>query len=76
VKFAILLSCFFGAGLITSYSIVMNQVKDLEDFYGHMDQYAQTAVSKNNSVENPYIPQPLTNVSQPLKNSPLQSVTK
>jgi hypothetical protein len=73
VKFAIILSCFLGAGLIGSYSIVMSQVKDLENFYGNIDQYAQTAVSSNSSVNSPYIPQPLIDASQPLKNSPLQN---
>jgi hypothetical protein len=50
----------------------MNQVKDLENFYGNIDQYAQTAVSGNNSVNSPYIPQPLIDASQPLNNTPLQ----
>jgi len=68
VKFAILLSCFFSAGLIAVYSTVMNQVKDLENFYANIDQYAQNAVSSKNSVENPYVPQPLIDVSQPLNN--------
>jgi hypothetical protein len=72
VKFAILLSCILGAGFITVYSTVMNQVKDLENFYGNIDQYAQTAVSGNNSVNSPYIPQPLIDASQPLNNTPLQ----
>jgi hypothetical protein len=56
VKFAILLSCILGAGFITVYSTVMNQVKDLENFYGNIDQYAQ----------------PLIDASQPLNNTPLQ----
>gem|GEM_PF-5157085 len=46
----------------------MNQVKDLENFYANIDQYAQNAVSSKNSVENPYVPQPLIDVSQPLNN--------
>jgi hypothetical protein len=51
----------------------MSQIKDLENFYGNIDQYAQTAVSSNSSVNSPYIPQPLIDASQPLKNSPLQN---
>jgi hypothetical protein len=72
VKLAIIFSCFIGAGIITSYNIVMGQVKDLENFYSHIDEYAQTAVTSNNTVDNPYVPQPLQDVSQPLKQTPLQ----
>jgi hypothetical protein len=65
VKIAIILSCLISAGLITSYNIVMGQVKNLEEFYSHMDIYAQAAVSDNNSPENPYVPEPLHKLSQP-----------
>jgi hypothetical protein len=72
VKIAILFSCIISAGFIAMYSVVMAQVRDLESFYGNLDQYAQTATTSNNPVGSPYVPQPLVNVSQPLKNSTLQ----
>jgi hypothetical protein len=72
VKLAIIFSCFIGAGIISSYNIVMGQVKDLENFYSHIDDYAQTAVTGNNTIDNPYVPKPLQDVSQPLKSTPLQ----
>jgi hypothetical protein len=52
--------------MISAYSVVMGQIKNLEDFYGNMDKYANSAMSNQNSVENPYAPQPLKDMSQPL----------
>jgi hypothetical protein len=46
----------------------------VENFYSHIDDYAQTAVTGNNTVDNPYVPKPLQDVSQPLKSTPLQSL--
>jgi hypothetical protein len=72
VKTAIILSCIISAFFITAYSVVMGQIKNLEDFYGNIGNYASNAVSSQNSPDNPYIPKPIKEVSQPLKNTPLQ----
>jgi hypothetical protein len=66
VKFAIIFSCLIGAGTISAYNIVMSQLKSMENFYGNMDKYVSESMSTNNSVENPYTPQPLKDMSQPL----------
>jgi hypothetical protein len=69
VKFAIILSCLISASLIGAYSIVMSQVKAMESFYGNMDKYVSESLSTSNSIEHPYTPQPLTDMSQPIKNN-------
>jgi hypothetical protein len=66
VRFAIIFSCFLSVATISVYSIVMNQITAMEDFYGNMDKYASESLNTNNSVENPYAPQPLKDMSQPL----------
>jgi hypothetical protein len=68
VKFAIIFSCFISAGIISAYNVVMGQVKSMEDFYGNMDKYVSESMSANNAVQNPYTPQPLKHMSQPLNN--------
>jgi hypothetical protein len=67
VKIAILVSCFISAGLISMYSIVMAQVREMENFYSNMDQYVSESMTSQNTVDNPYQPQPLQNMSHPTK---------
>jgi hypothetical protein len=67
VKIAILVSCFISAGLISMYTIVMSQVREMENFYSNMDKYVSESMSSQNTVDNPYQPQPLQNMSQPTK---------
>ena len=69
MKLAILFSCLLSAGLISAYSVVMSQVKAMESFYGNMDKYVAESLSTDNSVENPYTPQPLKDMSQPIKDN-------
>jgi hypothetical protein len=71
VKAAIILSCFISAGFIAMSNVVMGQIKNLEEFYGNIGQYSTNAVNIQNNPNNPYIPQPIKNVSQPIKNSTL-----
>jgi hypothetical protein len=72
VKLAIIFSCFITAAMIGMYSVVMGQIKNLENFYGNMDKYTTNAMTSQNSTENPYIPNPIKDVSQPLKNTSFQ----
>jgi hypothetical protein len=67
VKIAILVSCFISAGLISMYTIVMSQVREMENFYSNMDKYVSESMSSQNTADNPYQPQPLENMSQPTK---------
>jgi hypothetical protein len=67
VKIAILVSCIISAGLISMYTIVMSQVREMENFYSNMDKYVSESMSSQNTVDNPYQPQPLQNMSQPTK---------
>jgi hypothetical protein len=75
VKAAIILSCLISVFFLAAYSVVMGQIKNLEDFYGNVGTYTSNAVNSQNSTANPYIPQSLKNVSQPLKNTPLQTIS-
>jgi hypothetical protein len=67
VKAAIILSCFICAGFIAMSNVVMGQIKNLEDFYGNVDQYSTNAVNISSNPGHPYIPQPIKDVTQPLK---------
>jgi hypothetical protein len=67
VKIAILVSFFISAGLISMYTIVMSQVREMENFYSNMDKYVSESMSSQNTADNPYQPQPLENMSQPTK---------
>jgi hypothetical protein len=51
----------------------MTQIKDMEDFYGHMDQNVSAALSNQNTPEHPYVPQSLKQASNPIQNTPLQA---
>jgi type III secretory pathway component EscR len=66
VKIAIILSCFISAGIISAYHVVMSQVKSMENFYGNMDKYVSESMSPDNSVDKPYTPKPLKDMTQPL----------
>jgi hypothetical protein len=68
VKIAILVSCFISAGFISMYSIVMAQVREMENFYSNMDQYVSESMTSQNTVDHPYQPQPLQKMYQPTKN--------
>jgi hypothetical protein len=74
VKLAIILSCFISAGFISMYSVVLGQVQQMENFYSNMDKYVSDSMSSQNTVANPYQPQPLQNMSHPTKNTPIQSL--
>jgi predicted PurR-regulated permease PerM len=73
VKFAIVFSCLISVFFLTVYSVVMTQIKDMEDFYGHMDQNVSAALSNQNTPEHPYVPQSLKQASNPIQNTPLQA---
>jgi hypothetical protein len=49
------------------YTIVMSQVREMENFYSNMDKYVSESMSSQNTADNPYQPQPLENMSQPTK---------
>jgi hypothetical protein len=74
VKTAIILSCLISAFFMGLYSVVMGQIKNLENFYGNIGQYSTNAVNIQSNPGHPYIPQPIKDVSQPLKNTPLQPI--
>lgn len=73
MKIAIILSGLMTGGFIYACNVVMAQVNSLENFYGNIDQYAQTAVSTQSTTENPYVPQPLKDISNPTTASSYQS---
>jgi hypothetical protein len=57
------------SGMIYAYNIVMTQVNSMEDFYGHLDKYVSESMSPTNSVDNPYIPKPISEMRQPVQNT-------